>query len=466
MANSLGIQENLTGFGEMGGDAVEQLRKALTAGSGANAGAFTGGRALIPESLEATLVNILFTQKDAVLFQSLKKKTIKSPVHQWDTRTEVGADDGAWVDEAGASIADANQTIQRVYATVKYLQTQRTVTLQATLADMIEPAMAIEQNAGALWICRNIEKALFYGNSAYVSEQIDGIESQLASSAPSNIIDMQGASANSSAFEDSMGIACRQIRDNYGRASLVLSSTIVMQDMQRLLRDRIRFPAGGGQPGTAVMDKYPTPFGEPDLKYDLFIKEGTNPAASTLTTNRPGAAPTAGGPSYPSDPLSLFTAANAGAYYYQVVPTNMYGDGPALALGPYTVAAGQSVTIPITVGGAPLPTAYKLYRSQLGAASGADCRYMFTTAYTGSPMNLVDDNLVLPGTSSAYVLCMEDLFDAIEWFQYLPLMKFDLYPTNSAVYPFLMLLFGALALKKPVQHMRIKNIAPDSLGWY
>jgi hypothetical protein len=464
--NSLGIQENLTGFGEMGGDAVEQLRKALTAGSGANAGTFTGGRALIPESLEATLVNILFTQKDAVLFQSLKKKTIKSPVHQWDTRTEVGADDGAWVDEAGASIADANQTIQRVFATVKYLQTQRTVTLQATLSDMIEPAMAIEQNAGALWICRNIEKALFYGDHAMVTQQIDGIEEQITAGAPSNIIDMQGASANSTAFEDAIGASCRQIRDNYGRASLIMSSTMVMQDIQRLLRDRVRFPAGGGQAGAAVIDKYPTPFGEPDLKYDLFIREGTVPAASALTANRPGAAPVIGAVSYPTDSSSLFTSSNAGVYYYKVVPTNQYGDGPAVTSAALTVASGQNVTIPVTVGAAPLPTAYKLYRSKLGASDGTDCRYMFSTAYTTSPMNLVDENLYLPGTSSAYVLTMEDLFDAIEFFQFLPLMKFDLYPTNSAVYPFLMLLFGALALKKPTQHMRIKNIAPDSLGWY
>jgi len=45
-------------------------------------------------------------------------------------------------------------------------------------------------------------------------------------------------------------------------------------------------------------------------------------------------------------------------------------------------------------------------------------------------------------------------------------MKFDLYPTNAAVYPFLMLLFGFLAVKKPVQHVRIKNIAPSGLGWF
>lgn len=461
-AKSMMLDYNMTeGFGEVGGDTIEQLRKALTAGSGVDAGSFTGGRALIPESLEGTLVNILFTQKDAVLFQTLKKKAIKSPVHQWDERSDVGADDGAWVDEAGTAPADTDQTIARKYATVKYLQTKRTVTLQATLANMIEPAMALEQNAGALWIVRNIEKALFYARSDMVTQQIDGLEKQIPSG---NVLDVRGASANSTSFEDLIGQAARTARDAYGKTSLILTSTIVMQDVQRLLRDRLRFPAGGGQAGSAVFDKYPTPFGEPDLKYDLFIKEGGVPVASSLTALRPDA-PTIGTFSTNSA-TSQFGAGDLGTYYYKVVAVNQYGDSPATAASSQAVStAGYDIRFQITKGTA-TPTAYKIYRSKKGAADGTDCRLMDIVAYSASPQTYTDLNANLPATSSAYLLTMEDVFDAIEWFQFLPLMKFDLYPTNSAVYPFLMLLFGALALKKPNQHLRIKNIAPDGLGWY
>lgn len=461
MGNQYALDYNMTeGFGEVGTDVIEQLRKALTAGSGVDAGSFSGGRALIPESLEGTLVNILFTQKDAVLFQTLKKKSIKSPVHQWDERTDVGYDDGAWVDEAGSS-SDADQTIARKYATVKYLQTKRTVTLQATLANMIEPAMAIEQNAGALWIIRNIEKALFYGNTTMVSQQVNGLDAQIASG---NTLDLRGASANSTTFEDLIGQAARQIRDGYGKASLILTSTIVMQDVQRLLRDRLRFPAGGGQAGSAVFDKYPTPFGEPDLKYDLFIKEGGVPVASSLTSQRPDA-PTIGTFATGSD-TSQFGAADLGTYYDKVAAVNQYGDSAATAASSQAVStAGYNISFAITkgtIGG----TAYKIYRSKKNASDGTDCRLMDIVAYSASPQTYTDKNANLPGTSSSYILTMEDVFDAIEWFQFLPLMKFDLYPTNSAVYPFLMLLFGALALKKPGQHIRIKNISPDALGWY
>jgi len=72
----------------------------------------------------------------------------------------------------------------------------------------------------------------------------------------------------------------------------------------------------------------------------------------------------------------------------------------------------------------------------------------------------------MPGTSDVFLLNLAGLYDAIEWEQFLPMMKFDLYPTNAAVYPFLMLLFGALAVKKTEQQVIIRNVSPSDLGWF
>jgi len=457
-----GIDVNMQGFGETGFEMIQNLHKALTAGSGVDAGSFVGGRALIPESLENTLVNILFTQDDAVLFKRLKKKTIKGPVHQWDERTEVGMDDGAWVAEAADS-EDSDQTIARKYATVKYLQSRRVVTLQATLANMIEPAIALEQNAGALWIVRNVEKALFSADSAVVATQPDGLDKQIP--VATNVLDVRGASADSSSFEDKIGESCRLIRDNYGKAGLIITSTMVMQDVQRLLRDRIRFGPVESGLGGSVFDKYPTPFGTPELVHDIFVKESTTHVVSSLTAKRPDPMTISGGPTMAADALSQFAAGDVGNYYYRVSALNAYGESTSVDSTVAAVAAGEKVTLAITKGSA-TPTAYRLYRSKKGATDATDARLIGTYAYTASPMNVVDYNADLPGCSSAYVLTMDEVYDAIEWFQFLPLMKFDLYPTSSAVYPFLMLLFGALALKKPKQHVRIKNISPANLGWF
>lgn len=475
---------NFVGHGDFGNvDVLENLQKALTAGSGVDAGAFAGGRALIPESLENTLVNVLWSQDEARLFQRVKKQPIPSPVHQWDKRTAVGNSDGAWVAEGGTSF-EKDQTIARIYETAKYLQTLRKATLQATLSNMIENALTIEQNAGALWIIREVEKALFYGNDYMITEQPKGILQQINRGAQGgatpdlpdtygsfvgdNILDVRGAAADSAEFEKKMSEAARVIRDSYGKGSLLLVSTMVMQDVQNLLRDRIRFQAGQSAGGT-IFNRYPTPYGELELLDDIFIKEGTVPGTPSVLAGVPST-PTEN--SVPTDTalagseISFFAAADAvGTYDYAITAINKFGESAPVAMTQLaSVTAGQKVVM-IVAEGATVPVAYNLYRSKQGAGTG-DLRFVKTFKRTGANTTVADFNAELPGTSQGIILTMDQVYDAIEWFQFLPLMKFDLYPTNQAVYPFLMLLFGALALKKSEQHAYIRNISPANLGWF
>jgi len=242
---------------------------------------------------------------------------------------------------------------------------------------------------------------------------------------------------------------------------------MIMQDVQKLLQDRIRFEAGRSE-GTTVFSKYPTPFGTPELKEDVFIKEGSVPVPSSLTAKRPDL-PTLGTLTTPaSDTGHSFSSGEVGdgKFVYKVVAVNRYGDSVASAELLVTgVVAGDMVQFTIT-DGTIIPTSYKIYRSKVGGVTLAEVRYMETIAYTSGAQVYKDDNSELPGCSDVFVLTMDKIYDAIEWFQFLPAMKFDLYPTNAAVYPFLMLIFGGLALKKPTQHIRIKNVAPSTLDWF
>ena len=457
----LGFQRDYEGFAKANNETLEALTKALTAGSGVDAGAFTGGRALTLESMDTTLVNVLHSTDEARLFQKLKKQPVKSVVHQWDERTEVGHDESAWVAEAGDSY-ETDQTIARKYTTAKYLQTLRKVSLQAASSDMIENAIALEKQAGMLWLIRNVEKGLFYANSAYVGVQPDGLNAQLTT----NVLDVRGVDATTKSFEDKMNEAARMIRDYYGRPTDMFVSTMVMQDVQALLRDRIRFGTGL-QTGSGIFKTYPTPFGEFSLVDDVFIKEGSVPvagSATALSALRPGAPSiTDGSITTPADGASQFGVADAGNYWYKIAGVNQYGEGPAdTTVAAVTLVAGDKAVIPV-VNGTPVATAYRVYRSKLGAADATDCRYMFTMAVAA---NVEDYNSFLPGCSDVYLLNMDPVYDAIEWVQFLPALKFDLYPTNAAVFPFLCLLFGSLAVKKKQQHVRIKNVAPVTLGWF
>lgn len=337
---------------------------------------------------------------------------------------------------------------------------------------MIEEPMVLEQNAGTLWIIRNIEKALFYGNSSYVTEQPDGLVSQIPAS---NVLDMRGGTADSVAFEDMVNDSMRLIRNNYGKGSLMLMSPKILMDMQKLLRDRIRVApsAGGANAGVPVdmgqgnlagyvFRRYPTLFGDLDLVDDIFVTEGGVSAASSLTAVRPDA-PTHGY-AVSSDAASQFGVSDAGTYYYKVVSVNKYGDSLPSSAASQAVAAGEKNTITITTGTIP-GTYAKVYRS-VKDGSNTDLRFMGTVALTAGSGTYVDYNQNLPGCSDAFILTLEAVYNAVEWFQFLPMMKFNLFPTNAAVYPFLLLLFGFLALKKPTQHIRIKNIAPSDLGWF
>lgn len=457
----IALDQNFEGFAEGNFEMLQALHKALSAGSGVDAASFTGGRALIPESLDTTLVNVLWTQDEARFFKKLKKKPIKSPVHQWNKRTGVGSTDGAWVAEGGNS-QEADQNIARAYITAKYLQTLRKVTLQATISNMIEDAVSSEKIAGTLWIIQQIEKALFYSDSSVVAEEPDGLIKIIPAA---NTIDLRGAAASASAFEDAIGEGARIIRGNYGVATDLFTSLMVMEDVQKLLRDRIRF-GPGKEEGSTIFTQYPTPFGKPELTDDIFILEGAVPSASTLTSDRPSQVSIVLTRQAATSGTSQFAAGDAGSYWYQVSAVNKYGQAQASAAVQVTgVITGDEVKIDIT-DGATAGTGYYVFRSKKDAADGSDCRFMYKIARSGANPTIYDLNADLPGTSSSFLLNLNGAYNAIEWAQFLPMMKFDLYPTNAAVIPFLMLLFGALAVKKEEQMIRIKNISPSGLGWF
>ena len=451
------LDTGFSGFQQGNQEMMESLFKALEAGSGVDAASFTGGRALIPESLDTTLVNLLWKQDEAKLFKALKKQTVKSPVHQWTRRTGVGDEDGAWVAEGGES-QEKDSDIERAYTTMKYLQTLRKVTLQATISNTIEDAITLEKQSGTLWIVKQVEKILFGGDSSVITEQPDGLDKLITDS--DNILDIRGKTANSAEFEAAIKNGARVIRQNYGIATDLYCSLLAMSDVQDLLKDRIRFEAKKDVLGGAVFTEYPTPFGTPKLVDDLFIIEGDIPAASSLTATRPSQ-PTISTSAAGSG--SDFAAGDAGTYSYKVVAVNKFGDSLASANSEQAVTTGQEVSITCNDGGT-AGTGWKIYRAKVDET--ADWKFMFQVARTGDAQVVKDTNAYLPGCSTGYLLNLNGMYDAIEWQQFLPMMKFELYPTNAAVYPFLMLLFGALGLKKKEQMVKIINIAPSTLGWF
>jgi hypothetical protein len=107
-----------------------------------------------------------------------------------------------------------------------------------------------------------------------------------------------------------------------------------------------------------------------------------------------------------------------------------------------------------------------IYRSRKnGTNAVTDVRQMARIPKTGATTLYVDLNRDIPGTSKAYIMNLSPGSDAITWRQLLPMLKFPLYPTHSAVVPWAQLLFGYLRVAKRKHHVVIKNILPNGSQW-
>jgi len=169
-----------------------------------------------------------------------------------------------------------------------------------------------------------------------------------------------------------------------------------------------------------------------------------------------------------SNTASLFTGVAVGHYYYWITAVNAGGQSVGLATADVNIASGYAATITITRSAGAAETGYVIYRSNVSPTGNAwttfttaNVRYMDRVAVAGATTTYVDTNAQIPGTTKAYILNMTPSDQAIAWRQLLPMLKFPLYPTVSAVIPWAQLLFGYLRITKRRHHAVINNVLPN-----
>ena len=451
---------------ELGYGSEEQLIKALSAGYGTNAAEFTGGRALQPEDCETTLMNVMREDMgDFKLMNTLKKTPVKSTVHQFNLRLDVGDEDTGFVEEGGIA-PDNSQDIRRATRDMKYIQKRGEVTEQAIVADTFEPAFEAEKIACTLSTLRTAEKYCFHGDSAVVRKQFDGLIAQIKSAPASkrNIYDLRGRSIQTEG-EGLFTRMAEQIADQGGAANKVFYPLILGDDIQSLCRDRLRFGTEDERMA-AVFKTYPTLYGPlsiaeeagPDkmFKPKGVIKPGGIVGKAGGFPNKPAAATLSAAP---ASGASRFLAGDAGNYTYLVYAVNEYGvsegTSPAAAVA---VAAGDAVTVTITPAVTNPGTGFIICRSEKGGTTvmemvriGRD-EQNDDTVYT----DLNDD---LPGTAEMIFITEKKMRVVAEFLQFLPLRLYRMYPTDRLVTPFIMALWGSPSLKAPHWCGLVKNIA-------
>lgn len=464
-----------TKAGEVGFGQITQgdLQKALSAGSGTDSATMTGGRSLIPQDIESTLVNALFFKRqDFKLMNMIKTEKVGSTVHEYTRRNEVGDETGVFVSEGGES-RETNQNLERVTRVMKYLQTYREITVQMRVANTIEDAEASEKEAGTLTVLKGAEYGIFHGDGDVIPTQYDSIVKQvLADNSRKNRVDLRGANMTAAAAENAITELARAIYENGGYATDAFMPPAIAADLQTLARDRFRLNDGDRRGGT-VIQSYPTPFSN-----EITIAgEKAGPNKFYRVKNRPVTTIGVDGtPDAPSISLAAvsntgatgFKTATAGTYRYTVFAVNEKGISPAATAANLVLADGEMAQITITpagTGGA--ETGYIVCRGKKDVTTGDDQREMFRVADSGGGTTVANDSDdALPGTGQLLMVSDDPVEKTLQWDQFLPLMKFDLYPTKAAVIPFLILLFGTPDVKVPWFHGVIDNVGYTELDWF
>lgn len=461
--------DGVEGFGAISRDELSQLAKALTAGADINnPGAAPGvGFPLRVESLEKTLKNVTFTAEHIKLWRAITKDPAFNTVEEFNVLSSYGAGrDGAFVSE-GALPEEDDSTYERKTAIVKFMGTTRKVSHVMT---MINPAhgqiIAGETVNGTMHLLQQVERALFYADSALSSLQFDGLQKLITSLSPStNVIDMRGAPLDEDVLMD---ITLRVFSaPNFGKPTHLHSNPMVINDIAKGFTPKARydlFDKDSGMVGLNV-DGFTSQAGPVKFEANTFIDEQNLAPTSAVgdSSKRPGSPTISTGATTPANTSSKFGADDAGSYFYKIVACNDFGKSAAVAVdaSAIAVAAGDKMTFGVTPAAAGVKW-YELYRSKVGGLVTATSLIDRIANTSGAGAQTVNDlNETLPFTSVAFLL--QQNREAFTWKQLAPMLKIPLAVVDANI-RWMQLLYGVLMLYAPGKVAMIKNIgrAPNS----
>lgn len=475
--------EGIPGFGGFGtstAQEIESLSKALVAGT--QRPPASGGSALRVESLEATLRITTFTLQNIKFWKKIPKLPAFSTVEEYNTLDAYGADAGMFTNE-GELPQTQDSTYTRHVAIVKFLGTTRQVSHPMTL---VRPAhgnvIALETQNGAVWLVERLERALFKGRSDMIPQSFDGIEKQffdnagvtnpntglytatsiLAATASTLIIDKR----QNPLLEDDIEAATNFIVENFGVPTDLYLAPRSMSDLAKAFypRERVNLPAPNeGRVGLAVTS-YVSNAGLVEFDPDVFLRSGrTNgvksPPVAALSPNSPNP-PTFSAAAPGSDSASMFFAADAATYTYQVTAVNRFGESAPAAVGGSTVMpAGDSVVLTVVDGGGANPaSAYNIYRANGSGPMQYLTQVIATNGVAGAGCSYTDRNWFYPSTSMAYLV--QNNLSNFSFRQLAPMMKIPLATIDASI-RWMQLLYGVPIVYTPRKNVLFLNVLDE-----
>ncbi|UCG53367.1 MAG: hypothetical protein JSW58_07390 [Candidatus Latescibacterota bacterium] len=432
--------QGVEGFGAASQNDVDQLNKALSAGSEINPpGAVTAGDgfALRVESLERTLKNTTYKMEHIKFWKSIPKLAAYNTVEEHNELSSYGLNPDAGFISEGDLPEEDDSSYERKFAIVKFLGTTRRVTHPMSL---VRPAhgsvVANETVNGTMHLLRIMERALFYGDSSLSALQFDGFEKLLTDNAPAtNIIDLRGRALAEDDLSDGALIA--QDSPNFGQVNAFFLNPKTHNDLVKTWFPKERHNTFSDKSGTVGLDikAFTSPAGDVGFYPNVFVNDGGGPVATAAgdATKRPGPPTETTGPTSPVEGTAKFGADDAGDYNYQFAAVNRYGRSAAVPLsGALTISEGDKGTFGITPGGATDVDWWEIYRSEKGGAVGSERLILRVPNGAGAAETIIDDlNENLPGTTSGFLFQMN--LESMSFKQLAPMIKIPLATIDSSI---------------------------------
>ena len=469
----------MPGFGMASAAEAAELVKALNTNNYAQANGVagqTGGSALIPESLESQLKVLTYSDQHVKFWKAIAKSPAYSTVEEYTQLLSYGSQTGAFVPEGILPEEDDSQYVRKA-SFVKFLGTTRSVTHPMTLTrSAFGDVVARENQNGILWMLKQLEHALFWGDSSLAPAgqegvQFDGLNKLID---PQNTIDMKGGDMT----DTSINAGAQMLLENYATPTHLYMpfETLATFSEQYFPKERVIMPTqSSGYQAGLVVNKFQTHGGAVSFEPDLFLQK-TKPLSLTGTggTKAPTAPATVTGAldatvtdgEWAKSADATAVAPGIGTYSYSVTACNRFGESVPtaitadVAITASDIAKGIKLTITNSASMVVAPEYFRIYRT----APGGTVKYAIGTVAAGSVnasgvTTFVDKNVILPNTYTAFM----GQFDSsvIEFKQLAPIMKMDL-ATLAPAYRWMILLYGVPVLYAPRKWMRFTNIKANS----
>jgi len=460
--------EGIDGFGSASSEEVSELNKALLVGQDINAPAAAPGEGfpLRVESLESTLKVTTYKLEEIRFWKNIPKMAAYNTVEEVNVLSSYGVNpDAAWIDEGNLPESD-DSTYERQYAVVKYLGTTRSVSHVAT---MVRPAhgniIAQETVNGTTHLIRVLEEALFYGDSSLSPLQFDGYQKLITDNADADhVVDLRGASLT----EDRLIDACTTVRESYGtsthlylnpRTQSELTKTFFPKERHNTLNDKTGIIGLG-------INGFQGPTGVVRFEPDVFLTgntKGYNAAAIGAAATRPGSPSITTPLAAAGTAAPLFTADDAGDYFYTVVACNRYGKSAPIECNAGAAALAVAATETVTVGVTPSSATtawYELYRTEKNGANGTDklIQRIVNSAGAGAQV-LTDINASLPNTTEAFLL--QQNLESLSFKQLAPMIKIPLATIDTSI-RWAQVLYGVPTIYAPNKNLLFVNVGQAS----